>query len=306
LVIDRTTFVSVDSPTEQRNLSTTRIDELGIREVVSLLLAEESLVPAAVARQTDAIAAAADLMVQAISAGKRVHYVGAGTSGRLCMLDVVELLPTYSVGPEWIDAHMAGGRNAVFRASENSEDDRQGADADLDDVRENDVVVGVAASGRTPYVAGAFERARRVGARTVLVSANPQSPFASDVDVPIIVETGPEAITGSTRMKAATAQKVVLNTLSTTTMVRLGRTYSNLMSHMSVSNGKLRGRMVNLLMQAGGSSEDICSDIVLAADYDLPVALTMLLADVSADRAREALAEACSVRQAVRVLAEQR
>ena len=296
--------VFVDSPTEQRNPRTVQIDLVGTQGAVDLLLAEEALVPAAVAAQAAAIAQAADLMVASIAAGHRVHYVGAGTSGRLAVLDVAELGPTYSVGPEWIDAHMAGGPDALVHASENTEDDQGAGWQDVDDIGTGDTVVGVAASGRTPYVAGALRLARDRGAATVLVSSNPAAPLRTLVDVAILVDTGPEAITGSTRLKAATAQKIVLNTLSTTTMVLLGRTYSNLMVGVRATNSKLRGRLVILLLQATGLPETTCDQALAAADGRLPVALTMLLADTDAATAERALAGSTSVRAALARLGE--
>jgi len=294
--------IVVDSPTEQRNPRTLHIDEVDTAGVIGLLLAEEATVPDAVARQAGAIAAAADLMVASIRAGGRVHYVGAGTSGRLCVLDAAELGPTYSVGSEWVDAHMAGGPSALVHAAENSEDDAGAAERDLDDVAPGDTVVGVAASGRTPYVAGALSLARRRGAHAVLVSSNPRAELAGLADVAILVDTGPEAITGSTRMKAATAQKIVLNTLSTTAMVRLGRTYSNLMVCVRATNGKLRGRLLNLLVQATGCSDAACDEALRLAGGQLPVALVMLLAGVDAASARSALGGSVGVREALAAL----
>jgi N-acetylmuramic acid 6-phosphate etherase len=276
------------------------IDQVDTSEVVALLLAEEALVPNAVAAQADAITQAAQLMVTSIARGGRVHYAGAGTSGRLGVLDAVELGPTYSVGPEWIEAHIAGGMGALYVARENSEDDETAARTDLDSVRPGDTVVGLAASGRTPYVAGALHVARERGASTVLVSANPAASLAPLADVAILVDTGPEAITGSTRMKAATAQKIVLNTLSTTAMVRLGRTYSNLMVRMRATNSKLRGRLLTMLTQATGLSLTVCDEALHQADGQLPVALVMLLADCDAAEAREALSGGVSVREALR------
>jgi N-acetylmuramic acid 6-phosphate etherase len=295
-------LVRLASPTEERNPRTTDIDLLPTAQVVRLIAAEDAHVPGAVQAQADRITAAVDLAVAAIRAGHRVHYAGAGTSGRLGVLDAAELVPTYGVGPEWFDAHMAGGAQAITQAVENAEDHAAAARADLDHVRAGDVVVGLAASGRTPYVRGALELARERGAATVLVSANPAAPLAPLADIAILVDTGPEAITGSTRMKAATAQKIVLNTFSTATMVRLGKTYSNLMVDVRATNAKLRARLVRLLTQATGLEPQECARALADAGGEVPTALVALLGGVDVTTARAALAGGGSVRAALAAL----
>jgi N-acetylmuramic acid 6-phosphate etherase len=292
------------SPTEERNPRTTDIDLLPTADVVRRITDEDAGVADAVRAQADHITAAVDLAVTALRGGGKVHYFGSGTSGRLGVLDAVELLPTYGVGDEWFEAHLAGGAGAMMLAVEGAEDDVDLGRRDADGVRPGDLVVGLAASGRTPYVGGAFDVAAERGASTVLISANPQARLAPRVDVAILVNTGPEVVTGSTRMKAATAQKLVLNTFSTATMIRLGKTYSNLMIDVRPTNQKLRARIVRILVQATGLGTDECEQVLARAGGEIHVALVMLLAGVGADEAHEALrgAGAPGVRRALELL----
>ncbi|GAB3085416.1 N-acetylmuramic acid 6-phosphate etherase [Isoptericola nanjingensis] len=287
------------SPTEERNPRTTDIDLLPPADVVRLILDEDAGVASVVRAERFRVTQAVELAVEAIHAGGRVHYAGAGTSGRLGVLDAVELLPTYGVGPEWFDAHLAGGPDAMTVPVEGAEDDADAGRRDLDHVGPHDLVVGLAASGRTPYVGGALDLARERGARTALVSANPAAPLADRADVAILLDTGPEAVTGSTRMKAATAQKIVLNTFSTATMIQLGKTYSNLMVDVRASNAKLRARLVRLLSQATGLAPEVCAPVLADAGGEVQVALVMLLAGVDAAAARGALAGEDGVRGAL-------
>lgn len=283
--------VKVSAPTERRNPRTAHIDDVTTLEVLTLINAEDKRVPDAVSAVLEPVAVATDLAVTALRGGRRVHYFGAGTSGRLGFLDAAELLPTYNVPAEWFCPHQAGGTQALWRAVEEAEDDADAGYAEAAGcVRDGDVVVGLAASGRTPYVLGALRAATAAGAATVLVTANPQAEAASDVDVFVGMDTGPEAIAGSTRMKAATAQKLVLNAFSTAVMVQLGRVYSNLMVSMVATNAKLRGRMLAILTEATGLDEPVCEQALLAADGELKTALVTLLADVSPEAARTALA----------------
>lgn len=278
------------SPTEERNARTRDIDLVPTADVVRMITDEDAGVVAAVRAQHPRIVEAVELAVSGIRAGGRVHYVGSGSSGRTGVIDAAELWPTFGVGEEMFVPHLAGGFGAMRSAVEGAEDDVEaGADA-VDGVGPHDVVVGIAASGGTPYVRGALTRARERGARTVLVASNPWSPLAELVDVPILVTTGPEAITGSTRMKAGTAQKLVLNTFSTAVMVRLGKTYSNLMVEFLATNDKLRGRQVRLLVQATGLDHEACEQTLGQTGGDLRVAIVMLLAGVRQDTARAALA----------------
>jgi N-acetylmuramic acid 6-phosphate etherase len=288
-----TDSVQVDSPTESRNPDTTDIDQLSTLEILREINAADTTVPFAVAAVLPELAVLVDHAVDALRAGRRVHYVGAGTSGRLAVLDAAELVPTFNIPNDWFVAHHAGGPAALINAVENVEDDEAAGAAELrEHVRAGDVVIGLAASGRTPYVLGALRVATEVGACTSLVSANPGAAANSDVDVPIAVHTGPEAIAGSTRMKAGTAQKLVLTSFSTAVMIRFGRTYSNLMVSMRATNAKLRGRTLRILREATGAPVDECAYALTAADGDLKVALVHLLSGVDTPAAAAALTQA--------------
>jgi N-acetylmuramic acid 6-phosphate etherase len=288
-------------PTEGRNPRTVDIDLLPSLDVLRLINAEDQQVPAAVAEVLPQVAKAVDLAVDALRDGKRVHYFGAGTSGRLAVLDAAELPPTFGIEPDLFVAHHAGGSGALYQAIEDVEDDDRLGARDAEDVRLGELAVGITASGRTPYVVGALRAAARQGAHTVLISSNPAAVFGAEVDVNIAVNTGPEAVTGSTRMKAGTATKLVLNAMSTAAMVRLGRTYSNLMVSVNALNSKLRGRVIKILVEATGLDAETCAAALAAAGGDTRIALLSLLCEVPSDRAAEALRETGgSVREAMR------
>ncbi|MBR8744444.1 N-acetylmuramic acid 6-phosphate etherase [Nocardiopsis sp. MG754419] len=284
--------VIVRSPTETRNSGTYDIDLLPSLEILRQINAEDTTVAAAVSAVLPALAEAVELGVAALESGATIHYFGAGTSGRIAAQDAAELPPTYGVPAEWVVAHHAGGGDALSRALEGVEDDREAGRADAAGVTAGSLVVGLAASGRTPYVGGALAAARERGAATVLITANPDAPLASAADVHVGVSTGAEVIAGSTRMKAGTAQKLLLNSFSTAVMVRIGRTYSNLMVGVDATNGKLRGRVVTILVEATGLDETACARALSAAEGDTRVALVSLLADVDAARAGQALERA--------------
>lgn len=275
--------------TEQPSDGSRDLDTRATREVVDSLLAADAVVADAVARQAGRIAEAVDLVVAGLAAGGTLHYAGAGTSGRMGVLDAVELWPTFHVGPDQVRAHLAGGDAAMMQAVEGAEDDEAAGAAILDAAGPHDVVVGLAASGRTPYVGGALAEARRRGLPTVLIATNPTAPLAELADVAILPDTGSEVITGSTRLKAATAQKMVLNALSTATMVRLGRTYSNLMVDMVPTNAKLRARSVRMLQQGSGADAEAAASALDAAGGSVRVALVSLLAGVDAGAAARAV-----------------
>lgn len=286
----RPSIVQVDAPTERRNPDTTDIDQLSALDVLREINAQDAEVPGAVAAVLPELARLVDLAVTALRAGHRVHYVGAGTSGRLGVLDAAELVPTFSIPADWFRAHHAGGPAALVTSVEDVEDDAEAGALAMDSyVAPGDVVIGLAASGRTPYVLGALAAARRIGASTALVSADPNAQANALVDVPIAVDTGPEAIAGSTRMKAGTAQKQVLTAFSTAVMVRLGRTYSNLMVSLRATNAKLRGRTLRILREASGASEPDCVAALADADGDLKVALVRLLSGTDIAHAAAAL-----------------
>jgi N-acetylmuramic acid 6-phosphate etherase len=294
------TPLPVSSRTEERNLRTVDIDVVSTEQMLRLLNAEDAAVAGAVAAAIPALAAVVDRVVERLRAGGQVHYFGAGTSGRIGVLDAAEVIPTFGVAPGMFVAHHAGGEAALVMAVENVEDDETLGIRDASVLSAADVAVGITASGRTPYVAGALRSAGSVGALTVLVSSNPAAPLAALARHPVLLDTGPEAIAGSTRLKAATAQKMVLNALSTAAMVRLGRTYSNLMASMSGTNAKLRRRQVTILREATGAGEDACRAELARCGGDLKLALLCLLSGLQPDAAAGALTAAGgSVREAL-------
>lgn len=281
--------VRVSAPTEDRHPGTTGIDTAPTLEILTLMNEADSTVAGAVAAVLPELALLVDHSVAAIRAGGRVHYFGAGTSGRLAVLDAAELLPTFNAPDGLFVAHHAGGAPALLRAVENVEDDVEQGSRDAGDVGPLDVVVGLTASGRTPYVRGALAHAREVGARTALVTANPGAELAAYADHLVVAATGAEVLTGSTRLKAGTAQKLILNSFSTAVMIRLGRTWSNLMVDVVATNAKLRGRLVRILQEASGVDEDEARSTLDAADGRLKPALLSLLGRVPVDTAVTAL-----------------
>ena len=280
------------SRTEQRNPRTADIDIVPTEEVLRLLNAEDATVAGEVARALPVLAQVVDKVVDCVRAGGQVHYFGAGTSGRMAVLDAAEVVPTFGLDHGVFIAHHAGGDRALGTAVEDAEDDMSLGAIDAASVSAADVAVGISASGRTPYVAGALSAARLAGAVTVLVSSNPTAPLAGLADYVVVADTGPEAIAGSTRLKAATAQKLLLNALSTAAMVRLGRTFSNLMVSLSGTNAKLRGRQLTILMEATGADETVCRAQLARCGGDLRLALLCLLSGLEPGAAAKALADA--------------
>lgn len=280
------------STTEQPNTATAAIDTLSTREIVAAIAAEDAKVPAAVAAVGDAIAAVVDAVVERWERGGRLIYVGAGTSGRLGVLDASEILPTFGVAPGRIIGVIAGGEQALTTPVESVEDRPETGEADIAalDVGPNDVVLGIAASGRTPYVLGAVRAAHQRGAFTGGLACTEPSALEADVDVMIAPVVGPEAITGSTRMKAGTAQKLVLNTISTTVMIRLGKTFGNLMVDVQATNDKLRHRTVTIVTSATGITEREAKLLLFAANNEPKTAIVMALGGVDAEEARARLA----------------
>ena len=281
--------------TEQRNPRTADIDTVPTEQVLRLLNAEDATVPGAVASALPVLALVVDKVVDCVRAGGQVHYFGAGTSGRMAVLDAAEVVPTFGVDGVFI-AHHAGGGRALDTAVEDAEDDTALGAKDAGAVTAVDIAVGITASGRTPYVAGALRVARLAGAVTVLVSSNPIAPLAGLADYVVVADTGPEAIAGSTRLKAATAQKLLLNALSTAAMVRLGRTYSNLMVSLAGANAKLRARQLRILAEASGADEATCRSQLALCGGDLRLALLCLLSGLDPDAAAKALSATGSVR----------
>ncbi len=264
--------------TEQRNPRTRCIDARSAIEIVKAIHREDATVTKAVATALPAIARAVTAIAQALQNGGRLIYVGAGTSGRLAALDAAELPPTFGTSPRIVQAVIAGGRRALTRAVEGAEEDRaQGArDLAARRVSHKDAVVGIAASGSTPYVLGALEFARRLGAITVGVTSNPRASITHVAKISIVTPTGPEVIAGSTRLKAGTAQKMVLNMLSTATMIRLGRVYDNWMIGVALTNRKLQARGLRILREAAGASVADATRALRQSGHKMDVSLIML------------------------------
>ncbi|CAN7227289.1 N-acetylmuramic acid 6-phosphate etherase [Terrabacter sp. LjRoot27] len=282
--------VTVDAPTEERHPGTTSIDTHTSLDILRALNAEDATVAGAVGEVLPELARLVDRAVESLRAGGAVHYFGAGTSGRLAVLDAAELRPTFNAPAGLVVAHHAGGPDALLRAVENVEDDVDLGRDEAEALRPGDIAIGLTASGRTPFVAGALARARELGAVTALVTANPHAELAEHADVLLAVRTGPEALTGSTRLKAGTAQKLVLNSFSTAVMIRLGRTWSNLMVDVVATNAKLRGRVVRILQEATGADGEQARRALDEADGELKPALLSMLAGVDAGTARDAIA----------------
>lgn len=280
--------------TEQRNPNTTHIDTLSTLEMVRLINQEDQKVALAVAQVAPEIARAIDVITRQLSQGGRLFYAGCGTSGRLGILDAVECPPTYSTDPELVQAIIAGGYPAIFRAVEGAEDDFDLGRRDLQErgFAPQDVLVGLAASGRTPYVLGAMGYARELGSAVIAVTCCPGSEVDQMADIGIAPTPGPEVITGSTRMKSGTAQKMVLNMLSTGTMIKLGKVYGNLMVDVKPSNEKLIRRCVTIVREAVGCEEDQAVSALEACGYRPKVAIVMLLKKIDAEQARELLEQA--------------
>ncbi|HEX7545902.1 MAG TPA: N-acetylmuramic acid 6-phosphate etherase [Gemmatimonadaceae bacterium] len=278
--------------TERRNPKTAEIDLASALEIVDLINAEDRTVADAVHDQRESIAEALTTAERALRSGGRLFYAGAGTSGRLGVLDASEVPPTFGAPPELVQGIIAGGAAALTRSQEGAEDRPEGARDDLDmaGVRAGDFVIGIAASGTTPYVRAALQHAKRLGARTAIIACSPPpADTLAAADIAIVVLTGPEAVTGSTRMKAGTATKLVLNTISTGAMIRLGKTYGNLMVDLQASNAKLRDRAERIICEVCGVTGDEARDLLRAADGSVKLAIVMKKLNVDAAPARMAL-----------------
>jgi len=288
--------------TEARNAATTAIDTASSLEIVTLINDEDARVAAAVRPQLPHIAQAVDIIVERLQRDGRLLYFGAGTSGRLGVLDASEMPPTYSTPPELVQGFVAGGDAALRRSVEAAEDDPEAGALVVQEAQVSaaDVVVGITASGSASWVLSALAEARRRGAATIALTCNPASPLARQADVVIAPLVGPEVIAGSSRMKAGTAQKMVLNMLSTATMIRLGKVYDNLMVDVQPTNAKLRRRAERILQEAAGVDQDAAQAALNTTGYQVKVALVMLLADVDVGEARRRLVAAQGfVRRAV-------
>ncbi|MBN3208549.1 N-acetylmuramic acid 6-phosphate etherase [Pectobacterium brasiliense] len=276
---------------ETRNPATMTLDQLSTLEMMHAFNQEDRKVPEAIAQVLPAIAEAVDLATASLQEGGRLIYLGAGTSGRLGVLDASECPPTFGVPHGLVIGLIAGGPGALLKAVEGAEDDPALGEADLKalDVTAADMVVGLAASGRTPYVIGALRYARDVGCRTAAISCNPHSPIAQEAQVAISPVVGPEALTGSTRLKSGTAQKLVLNMISTGAMVKLGKVYQNLMVDVKATNVKLLDRACRIVVEATGVEREKAQQALVQADNEVKPAILMLLANIDVAAARERL-----------------
>lgn len=277
--------------TEQRNPYTINIDTVSTLEMCMLLNEEDKRVAIAIRNILPQIAKAIDEITLRLQNGGRLFYIGAGTSGRLGILDAVECPPTYSTDPEMVQGIIAGGYNAIFKAQEGAEDSFTLAKDDLSNkqLTNKDCVVGIAASGRTPYVIGGLDFAHDIGALTIAISCSPNSKISNHADIALEALTGPEAITGSTRMKAGTAQKMILNMLSTCTMIKLGKVYGNLMVDVKASNEKLVARARKIVMEATDCTEDTAIAVLKETNGKVKPAILMILANLNYTQALEKL-----------------
>jgi len=280
--------------TEQRNPASMDIDKKSTEEMLEIINAEDQKVPLAVGKEIPKIAQAVDTIVDALRKGRRLFYIGAGTSGRLGVLDATEMPPTYSTDPELVQGIIAGGWEALRRSIEGAEDDREAGVKDLlgRGFTSRDVLVGLCASGRTPYVIAALEAARKMGAKTIAVTCNPNSEMAKIVDVAITPVVGPEVVTGSTRMKAGTAQKLVLNMLTTATMIKLGKVYENLMIDLKPLSEKLRERAKKIIITLTEVDYKEANDTFEGAQRNVKAAIVMIKAGVSYEKALDLLEKA--------------
>ena len=280
--------------TEKRNPRTMQLDTMSELEIVTTMNEEDARVPLAIAKKLPQIAQAAHWAAEAFEQGGRLFYMGAGTSGRLGVLDAAECPPTFGVAPGMVVGLIAGGEQAFLKAVEGAEDDRALGQSDLEayGLNAKDVVIGIAASGRTPYVLGGLAYAKSVGCRTAAIACNTGSEIGRAADLAIEVEVGPEVLTGSTRLKSGTAQKLILNMISTASMVRAGKAYQNLMVDVMQNNEKLHTRAENIVIDATGVTRPEARSAIDAAGGSVKVAITMLLADCSADEARSRLEKA--------------
>ena len=277
--------------TEQVDAKFHMLDVMSVSELLSAMNESDAEVPRAVSLQLPAIEKAIDGVVDRMMQGGRLIYIGAGTSGRLGVLDAAECGPTFSVSEDQVLALIAGGDSALRLPAEGAEDKPQAGASDLkaQNLTSRDAVVGIAASGRTPYVLGALAYAKEIGALTIGLTCNPNSEISKIVDCPIEIDSGPELLAGSTRLKSGTAQKLVLNMISTITMVRLGKTFGNLMVDLQITNGKLKDRAIRIIEKATGASRTLSEKALSDSGHEVKVAILMLLLDIDAENARERL-----------------
>jgi len=283
--------------TEQRNQRSSDIDLMSTMEILQLINSEDAMVANAVKDELAHIVQAVDIITEQFKVGGRLFYVGAGTSGRLGIVDASECPPTFGTDPEMVQGIIAGGEQAIFKAQEGAEDSPEhGARALIDNhVNHHDVICGIAASGRTPFVRGALDKAKSMGCHTLLVTTNSREQIGQlgvKADIIIAPNVGPEVIAGSTRMKSGTAQKMILNMLTTASMIRLGKSYGNIMVDLQLTNAKLRERAKRIIMEIADVEYEKASEVLESAHGHVKTALVMLLADVDAQTAGEKLHDA--------------
>ncbi len=279
--------------TEQRNPNSMQIDTLSAYEIVQIINNEDKQVSLAIEKVLPQIAQAVEKIVEAFHQGGRLVYIGAGTSGRLGVLDASECPPTFGVSPEMVKGIIAGGERALRHPIEGAEDNKEAGKQDLQAVEfsQKDVLVGIAASGRTPYVLGALAYAKQLGATTVSIASNPNSAMSQIADIVIDTVVGAEVLTGSSRMKSGTAQKLVLNMLTTASMILIGKCYQNLMVDVQASNQKLVARAIRIVMQATECSREVAESTLALAENNAKLAIMMILADLDKDRAEQLLVQ---------------
>lgn len=280
--------------TEERNKASMNIDAASIAEILRIINAEDKKVAFAVEGELAFIEEATEMVAAAFRRGGRLFYVGAGTSGRIGVQDAVECPPTFGTLPDLVQGMIAGGRPAMFKAQEGAEDKEENGENDIvaHGITERDVVCGIAASRRTPYVVGAIRKAKQLGAKTVFVTTNPRSQFDLEVDVAICPEVGPEVIMGSTRMKSGTAQKMVLNMITTAAMIRLGKVYENMMVDLQMTNRKLEERSKRIVMTITGVDYGKAEEVLKKAEGHVKTAVVMIRAKVEAAEAKRRLRKA--------------
>lgn len=275
--------------TEKRNPNTMHLDQMSVGQVLELMNKEDQQVPEAIAEALGQIEAAVETIIQSLKAGGRLIYFGAGTSGRLGVLDAAECVPTFGVSPDLVVGLIAGGDKAMVEAVEGAEDSLTLAEEDFKklNLNANDTVVGIAASGRTPYVIGGLQYAQSIGAKTVSIACNQQVKISRFAQIPIEVDCGPEVLTGSTRLKAGTAQKLILNMLSTVSMIGIGKVYQNLMVDVQATNEKLEERSKRIIMAATECSYEEAASYFEAANHKVKVAIVMILTNLDATEASQ-------------------
>lgn len=289
--------------TESRNSKTNNLDEMSTEQIVEIMNSEDQKVVMAVNKELPQIAESASKIAESFKIGGRLFYIGAGTSGRLGVLDAAECVPTFGSDPEMVQGLIAGGEKAMTLAVEGAEDNVELGASDLKthNLTKKDVVVGIAASGRTPYVIGGLDYAKSIGADTIAISCNENSIISQHADIKIEVVVGPEVLSGSTRLKSGTAQKMVLNMLSTTSMVRIGKTYGNLMVDVKPTNKKLVQRSINIICEVTNVEEDKALEILKKADYSVKDAIVMISKQTDKSTAEETLKKSGGfVRKAIR------